>query len=94
MNRAEYANAIRDLLSLEIDHSKYLPTDDSTRGFDNIAGALSLSPALLESYVSPFLRASQSGDVELMKLLLAHGADPGFRPPTNVTPLAVAEGIG
>lgn len=52
MNRTEYANAIHDLLNLEIDPSKYLPTDDSTRGFDNVAGALTLSPALLEGYVS------------------------------------------
>jgi hypothetical protein len=52
MNRTEYANSIRDLLALDIDPSKYLPTDDSTRGFDNIAGALSLSPALLEGYAT------------------------------------------
>ncbi len=52
LNRTEYANAIHDLLDLDIDPSKYLPSDDSTRGFDNIAGALSLSPALLEGYTS------------------------------------------
>ena len=52
LNRTEYANAIHDLLNLDIDPSKFLPSDDSTRGFDNIAGALSLSPALLEGYTS------------------------------------------
>lgn len=52
LNRTEYANAIHDLLNLDIDPSKYLPSDDSTRGFDNIAGALTLSPALLEGYVT------------------------------------------
>jgi hypothetical protein len=52
MNRAEYANAIRDLLDIRIDSSKFLPSDDSTRGFDNIAGALGISPTLLEGYVS------------------------------------------
>src|SRR4030095_162974 len=46
LNRAEYANAIRDLLALEVDATKFLPPDDSTRGFDNIAGALTMSPAL------------------------------------------------
>ncbi len=46
MNRTEYANVIHDMLALDIDPTKYLPSDDSTRGFDNIAGALSLSPAL------------------------------------------------
>ena len=52
LNRTEYANAIRDLLALEIDPAKYLPADDSTRGFDTVAGALSLSPALLEGYTA------------------------------------------
>jgi hypothetical protein len=52
LNRAEYKNAVRDVLALDIDPGKYLPSDDSTRGFDNIAGALSLSPALLEGYTS------------------------------------------
>jgi mono/diheme cytochrome c family protein len=52
LNRTEYANAIRDLLSLEVDSSKFLPVDDSTKGFDNIAGALTMSPALMEAYLS------------------------------------------
>jgi mono/diheme cytochrome c family protein len=52
LNRAEYANAIRDLLALEVDAGKFLPADDSTHGFDNIAGALGTSPALLEAYLS------------------------------------------
>jgi mono/diheme cytochrome c family protein len=52
LNRTEYSNAIRDLLALEVDASKFLPTDDSTHGFDNIAGALTMSPALMEAYLS------------------------------------------
>ncbi|HET9358964.1 MAG TPA: DUF1592 domain-containing protein, partial [Vicinamibacterales bacterium] len=52
LNRTEYANAIRDLLALEVDPSKFLPIDDSTHGFDNIAGALTMSPALMEAYLS------------------------------------------
>ncbi len=52
MNRTEYTNAIRDVLALEVDATKFLPADDSTRGFDNIAGALTLSPALMEAYLS------------------------------------------
>jgi mono/diheme cytochrome c family protein len=52
LNRTEYANAIRDLLGLEVDAMKFLPPDDSTRGFDNIAGALTMSPALMEAYLS------------------------------------------
>jgi uncharacterized protein len=49
---------------------------------------------LAEEGATPFLRASQSGDVEEMKLLLAHGADPKIATAHNVTPLAVASGIG
>src|SRR5262245_58095724 len=47
-----------------------------------------------EEGATAFLRASQSGDVELMKLLLAHGADPKIYTKLGVTPLAVAAGIG
>ncbi|MBV9769721.1 MAG: ankyrin repeat domain-containing protein [Bryobacterales bacterium] len=49
---------------------------------------------LFEDGATPFLRAAQSGDVELMKLLLAHGANPKIFTAHNVTPLAVASGIG
>jgi ankyrin repeat protein len=49
---------------------------------------------LFEDGATPFLRAAQSGDVELMKLLLAHGADPKIFTAHDVTPLAVAAGIG
>jgi len=52
LNRTEYTNAVRDVLALEVDATKFLPADDSTRGFDNIAGALTLSPALMEAYLS------------------------------------------
>jgi len=65
MNRTEYANVIHDMLALDIDPTKYLPSDDSTRGFDNIAGALSLSPALLEGYTTAAAKISRIalGDV-------------------------------
>jgi len=58
LNRAEYANAIRDLLALEVDAPSLLPPDDSADGFDNIADVLSLSPALLESYLSAAAKIS------------------------------------
>jgi len=51
LNRAEYANAIRDLLALEVDVSEMLPTDDAGYGFDNIGDVLTVSPALLEKYL-------------------------------------------
>jgi len=49
LNRTEYANAIRDLLDLQMDVSTLLPADDSARGFDNVAGSLTISPTLLEA---------------------------------------------
>ena len=52
LNRTEYANAIKDLLDLQVDPSQYLPSDDSTRGFDNIASALTVSSTLVDSWVS------------------------------------------
>jgi hypothetical protein len=51
LNRAEYANAIRDLLALDIDGASLLPPDDSAYGFDNIADVLGVSPVLLERYL-------------------------------------------
>jgi hypothetical protein len=51
LNRAEYQNAVRDLLALDIDASKLLPADDQSYGFDNIAGVLKISPTLLERYM-------------------------------------------
>ena len=59
LNRTEYANAIRDLLDLEIDAAKYLPSDDSTAGFDNIAGALGVSSTLVEAYVNAAQKISR-----------------------------------
>ena len=51
LNRTEYANAIRDLLDLEVETSSILPADDSAFGFDNISDLLGSSPALLDRYL-------------------------------------------
>ena len=54
LNRAEYRNAVRDLLHLDIDASDvsaWLPADDASYGFDNIAGVLRFSPTLMERYL-------------------------------------------
>jgi hypothetical protein len=52
LNRTEYANAVKDLLAVEIDPSQYLPADIAVEGFTNIAAALSVSPTFLEQYVN------------------------------------------
>lgn len=70
LNRAEYANSIRELLALEVDVTSLLPADDASFGFDNIANSLSISSALLNGYLSAATKISR----------LAVGDDP------NVTP--------
>jgi mono/diheme cytochrome c family protein len=59
LNRTEYANAIRDLLALDVDVTAMLPSDDSNEGFDNVAEALSVSPTLIQGYVSAALKISR-----------------------------------
>jgi cytochrome c551/c552 len=59
MNRGEYANAIRDLLAVDVDATTLLPADDSSNGFDNIADVLGISPALLERYVAAAAKISR-----------------------------------
>ena len=58
LNRAEYANAIRDLLGLDVDVAQLLPPDDAAFGFDNIGDLLGVSPALLERYLAAADRVS------------------------------------
>src|SRR6266576_5487233 len=60
LNRTEYANAIRDLLALEIDVSELLPADDIGYGFDNIGDVLQVSPVLLERYLSVARKISRA----------------------------------
>ena len=69
LNRAEYTNAVRDLLATNIDGASLLPADDASRGFDNIADILSVSPLLVERYMSAARKISR----------LAVG-DPNVRP--------------
>ena len=72
LNRREYANAVRDLLALEIDTTALLPADNADLGFDNMADILSVSPALLDRYIFAARRISR----------LAVG-DPGIEPTTE-----------
>ncbi len=72
LNRTEYANAIEDLLGLEVDVTDLLPPDDSAFGFDNNASALGISSVLLERYLDAADRVSA----------LAF-ADPSIQPGSN-----------
>ena len=67
LNRAEYSNAVRDLLAVDVRPGEWLPVDDSGYGFDNIAAVLSTSPALLDRYMSAARKVSRLavGDLTL-----------------------------
>ncbi len=52
LNRAEYANAVRDLLGVQVDGTLLLPPDEQAHGFDTNADALSVVPALLDRYLT------------------------------------------
>ena len=73
LNRAEYVNVIHDLLALDVDGAALLPADSSAFGFDNNAEALSVTPALMNRYMSAATKISR----------LAVG-DPAIRPATHV----------
>ncbi|HLJ49007.1 MAG TPA: DUF1592 domain-containing protein [Bryobacteraceae bacterium] len=70
LNRTEYANSIRDLLSVVVDVSALLPPDDMSHGFDNMADALTISPALMEGYIRAAGRISREavGDTGALAL--------------------------
>ena len=84
LNRAEYANAVRDLLALHMDGGELLPADDVGHGFDNLAGTLALSPALMERYLSAARRISRLavGDPAI---------GPGFTSKTYIVPIDMAQ---
>jgi hypothetical protein len=67
LNRTEYANAIRDLLAIDVDVATILPADDSAEGLDNIADVLGTSPALLERYIGAAAKISRLavGDTDI-----------------------------
>jgi len=60
LNRTEYANAVRDLIGIEIDGAAFLPPDDSGFGFDNIGDVLSVSPMLTERYLAAARKISRA----------------------------------
>ena len=80
LNRTEYANAVRDVLGLQVDASNLLPADDSAEGFDNIADVLGVSPTLIQSYVSAALKISRwaVGDRSMQPTMVRYVAPSGL----------------
>lgn len=79
LNRSEYANAVRDLLAIEVDVTELLPSDGGNFGFDNVAAALTPSPMLLERYLTAALRISALaiGDPDVTPLVSTYSIDIG-----------------
>jgi hypothetical protein len=71
LNRTEYANAVRDLLALGVNAESLLPPDDMSQGYDNMSDVLTVSPALLEGYISAAGKISRLaiGDTEATPLV-------------------------
>jgi cytochrome c5 len=97
LNRTEYANAIRDLLSLDVAVSSLLPPDDSAFGFDNIADVLGLSPVLVERYVvtAETVSAMAVGEPEVSLGSVTHGVpqDRSQNEPIEGLPLGTVGGL-
>jgi mono/diheme cytochrome c family protein len=80
LNRTEYANAVRDLLALDIDVNVLLPADGSSQGFDNLAEALAVSPALIQGYVTAAMKISRLavGDKTMAPSQVTYTPAPGL----------------
>lgn len=89
MNRTEYANAVRDLLAVDIDPAAILPADDSIEGFDNIADALAISPALVERYAAAASKISRLA----VGNLLASPSTVTYRVPSDLSQTDHIEGL-
>ena len=76
LNRAEYANAVRDLIAVEVDAQAMLPPDEQAFGFENNAEALSMPPALLDRYVSAAAAIARRavGDPNMPPAFVRYGA--------------------
>jgi len=76
LNRAEYANAVRDLVAMEVDAQAMLPPDEQAFGFENNAEALSMQPALLDRYVSAAATIARRavGDPNMPPAFVRYGA--------------------
>jgi mono/diheme cytochrome c family protein len=74
LNRVEYANSVKALLDLDVDAADLLPADDMSHGFNNMADVLTVSPALLEAYVSAAGKLSRAaiGDPQAGAVMATH----------------------
>jgi mono/diheme cytochrome c family protein len=89
LNRKEYANAVRDLLALDIDPAALLPQDDVSDGFDNVADVLQVSPSFLDQYIS----AARTLAIQAVGQRALKTSTVSLRPPAGVSQSAHIEGL-
>lgn len=94
LNRAEYANAVRDLIAVEVDAQAMLPPDEQAFGFENNGEALSMQPALLDRYVSAAAAIAREavGDPNIPPAFVRYGAIKNN--PNDLTYLRQTERLG
>src|SRR5277367_5869132 len=94
LNRAEYANAVRDLIAVQVDPQAMLPPDEQAFGFENNAEALSIPPALLDRYVSAAAVVARRavGDPNMPPAFVRYGAMKNN--PNDLTYLRQTERLG
>jgi cytochrome c551/c552 len=96
LNRTEYGNAVRDLLSLEVNVAELLPADDESNGFDNQAGVLRVSPSLLEQYLAAARRISSLAvgtDKDVVRLAFDIPPDDSQQEQVDGLPLGTRGGL-
>ncbi|MEJ1965056.1 MAG: DUF1587 domain-containing protein [Gammaproteobacteria bacterium] len=89
LNRTEYANAVEDILGLNIDPSALLPRDDKSDGFDNAADVLKVSPSFLEQYMG----AARTVTVEAIGNPKARATSRVFQGPPEANQYVQLEGL-
>jgi hypothetical protein len=89
LNRREYANAVHDLLNVDIDPADTLPRDDAREGFDDVAGALQVSPSFMDQYLTAARRVAIQalGDAQARPTGVTYTAD------ANATQFFHSEGL-
>jgi hypothetical protein len=94
LNRAEYANAVRDLVAIEVDAQAMLPPDEQAYGFENNAEVLSIQPALLDRYVTAAAAVARRavGDPNMPPVVVRYGAIKNN--PNDLTYLRQTERLG
>ena len=97
LNRTEYANAIRDLLAMDVDAAALLPPDDESSGFDNIADVLNVPPSLMERYLSASWNISRAavGNTQIAPSMATYRVRPDLSQDQHIEgmPLGTRGGI-